>query len=221
MPRCRAFWIASLAVAVLVPALARSVRPSSPGPGPVATAPAATVSLRYTLVPEGSEVRYRVREQLVGLSFPNDAVGASTAIEGGLAVDAQGRVAPGSRFVLDLRTLRSDEARRDSYVRRNTLETDRYPTVVFVPVEVRGLPMPPPEHGTAVFEILGDLTVREVTRRVTWVASATFAGPAVTVRARTAFRFGDFDLRIPRVSVVLSVQDDIRLEAVLVLRRAS
>ena len=41
------------------------------------------------------------------------------------------------------------------------------------------------------------------------------------IRARTAFRFGDFGLRVPRVSVVLSVEDDIKLEADLSLRRSS
>ena len=71
------------------------------------------------------------------------------------------------------------------------------------------------------FELVGDLTVKEVTRRVSWSATASFEGPRVTVRARTAFRFGDFGLRVPRVSVVLSVDDDIKLEADLVLRRGA
>jgi polyisoprenoid-binding protein YceI len=71
------------------------------------------------------------------------------------------------------------------------------------------------------FELVGDLTVKETTRRVTWDATASFDGARVTVRARTAFRFGDFGLRVPRVSVVLSVEDDIKLEADLVLRRGA
>lgn len=178
--------------------------------------------VRYAVVAEGSEVRYRVREQLVGLNFPNDAVGVTGAVEGGVAFDGQGRVVPGgSRFTIDLRTLRSDEARRDNYVRRNTLETDRYPTVTFVPTEARRLPVSLPQSGTVPFELIGDLTVRDATRRVTWDAAATFDGPKVTIRARTAFRFGDFGLRVPRVSVVLSVEDDIKLEADLVLRRGA
>jgi hypothetical protein len=41
------------------------------------------------------------------------------------------------------------------------------------------------------------------------------------VRARTAFRFADFNLPIPRLARLLSVDDNIRLEADLVLRRAS
>jgi polyisoprenoid-binding protein YceI len=178
--------------------------------------------VRYGVVADGSEVRYRVREQLVGLSFPNDAVGATSAIEGRIAFDAQGRlVADDSRFTIDLRTLRSDEARRDNYLRRSTLETDRYPTVTFVPTEARRLPFPFPQTGSIPFELVGDLTVKDATRRVAWEATASFDGPRVSVRARTAFRFGDFGLRIPRVSVVLSVEDDIRLEADLVLRRGA
>ncbi len=42
----------------------------------------------------------------------------------------------------------------------------------------------------------------------------------MTVRARTAFRFEDFGLRV-RVAVVLSVEDNIRLEADLLPRRGS
>jgi len=177
-------------------------------------------SLRYGVVAERSEARYRVREQLVGFDFPNDAVGVTRAITGGIALDDQGRLRPGdSRFTVDLRELRSDKDRRDGYVRRNTLETDRYPTVVFAPVEARGLRFPLPASGTATFELVGDLTVRDATRRVTWQATASFNGPEVELRARTTFRFEDFGLRVPRVSVVLSVADDIRLEVDLLLRR--
>ena len=177
-------------------------------------------SLRYSVVTERSEARYRVREQLAGFDFPNDAVGVTRAVTGGIALDDQGRPRPeDSRFTVDLRELKSDKDRRDSYVRRNTLETDRYPTVVFAPVEVRGLRFPLPASGTATFALVGDLTVRDATRRVTWDATASFNGPEVGIRARTTFRFEDFGLRVPRVSVVLSVADDIRLEVDLLLRR--
>jgi polyisoprenoid-binding protein YceI len=107
-------------------------------------------------------------------------------------------------------------------VRRNTLETERYPSVVFVPTELRGLPWPLPGAGTVAVTLVGDLTVRETTRRVSWEATASFRGATgLRVRARTAFPFAEFGLRVPRVSVVLGVEDTIRLEADLVLRRAS
>ena len=189
---------------------------------PVAARAQGSGATRYAIQAESSEVRYRVREQLAGLNFPNDAVGATRVIEGAIVLDAQGRVVPGgSRFTVDLRTLQSNEARRDNYLRRNTLETETYPTVTFVPAEARRLPFPLPASGSVPFELVGDLTVKDVTRRVTWQSTATFDGPKISVSARTAFHFGDFGLRQPRVSVVLSVEDDIKLEADLTLRRGS
>ena len=188
--------------------------------GPVSALAQDKGAIRYGVVAAESEVRYRVREQLVGLSFPNDAVGTTRAVEGGVAFDGQGRLVAGnSRFTIDLRTLRSDEARRDNYLRRNTLETEQYPTVTFIPAEARRLPLPLPVSGSVSFELVGDLTVKQVTRRVSWEVTAALEGPRISARARTAFPFGEFGLRAPRVSVVLSVEDNIRLEADLILRR--
>jgi polyisoprenoid-binding protein YceI len=179
-------------------------------------------ALHYRVVAERSEARYRVREQLAGISFPSDAVGTTRAIEGSLSLDAQGHLrGSDSRFTVDLRTLRSDRDRRDNYVRRNTLETERHPTAVFIPSEVRGLPFPLPQTGTTSFELIGDLTMRETTRRLTWEATATFNGQEISVQAKTSFRFADFGLSIPRVASVLSVEDTIRLETDLLLRRGS
>jgi polyisoprenoid-binding protein YceI len=190
--------------------------------GRAASAQTPEAALRYRVVADRSEARYRVREQLAGISFPSDAVGSTSAIEGSLSLDAQGRMRPSdSRLTVDLRTLRSDRDRRDNYVRRNTLETERHPTAVFIPSELRGLPFPMPQTGTATFELIGDLTIRETTRRVTWDATATFNGQEVSVQAKTAFRFADFGLSIPRVASVLSVEDTIRLETDLLLRRSS
>jgi DHA1 family bicyclomycin/chloramphenicol resistance-like MFS transporter len=190
--------------------------------GTIAYAQNPGAPLRYRVVAEQSEARYRIREQLAGFNLPNDAVGATNTIEGSIVLDGQGRpLTDDSRLTVDLRKLQSDRDRRDNYVRRNTLETERYPLTVFVPTEIRGLQFPFPQSGTASFELIGDLTVRDVTRRVTWEATATFNGPDVNVQAKTAFRFADFDLTIPRVSSVLSVEDNIRLETDLLLRHSS
>lgn len=208
---------AGLLVALLVPIAFVSL-----SPGKTASAQRSATVQRYRVVAERSEARYRVREQLAGVSFPNDAVGTTSAIEGSIALDARGGVLTGdSRFTVDLRTLRSDKTRRDNYVRRNTLETDRYPTAVFVPTEVRGLRLPLLQAGPTPFDLVGELTVRDVTRRVTWEATVGSAGADLSVRARTAFRFEDFGLHVPQVAVVLSVEDNIVLETDLVLRRDS
>jgi polyisoprenoid-binding protein YceI len=190
--------------------------------GSAASAQAPEAALRYRVVADRSEARYRVREQLAGISFPSDAVGTTSAIDGSIFLDTQGRIRTSdSRLTVDLRTMRSDRDRRDNYVRRNTLETERHPTAVFIPSEVRGLTFPLPQTGTASFELIGDLTIRGTTRPTTWEATATFNGQEVSMQAKTSFRFADFGLSIPRVASVLSVEDTIRLETDLLLRRSS
>ncbi len=173
------------------------------------------------VAPSASEARYRVREQLAGVNFPNDAVGTTQSISGTIAFDAQGRLAPGSKIIVDLRTLRSDEARRDNYLRRNTLTTASFPYAEFVPREVRGLLFPLPASGRADVQIRGNLTIRGVTRPVTWEGTAEFRESTVRLQATTVFKFGDFELTQPRVFLVLSVEDHIRLDVDLTLRQAS
>jgi polyisoprenoid-binding protein YceI len=176
---------------------------------PVAPAPA----IRLTVAAEGNEARYKVREQLFGNDLPNDAVGKTAAVTGELGLNADGTLAPGvSRFVVDVTGLASDQTRRDNYVRNNVLETTQFRTVTMEPTQIRGLTGPLPTSGTREFDMVGNLTVHGVTRVTTWRTSASFSGDTVSGTTSTAFTFGDFNLRQPRVPIVLSVADTIRLE---------
>jgi polyisoprenoid-binding protein YceI len=188
-------------------------------PSPSAAAPAslpahpATDTLVFMVAEEGNQARYRVREQLARLDFPNDAVGVTTGIQGHLMVTSEGEVVrEGSRFVIDLAGLESDSDRRDNFLRRNTLGTAEHPEAIFMPTDIRGLPNPLPPNGEAALVLVGELTIRDVTRPVQWEVEAEFWEGAVIGQARTRFSFGDFDLQIPRVGSVLSIRDDIRLE---------
>jgi polyisoprenoid-binding protein YceI len=69
-----------------------------------------------------------------------------------------------------------------------------------------------PAEGEVTFQIVGDMTLHGVTRPLTWDASAQFEGDSVSGQARTSFTFDEFDMDVPSVSVVLSVENDIRLE---------
>jgi len=169
--------------------------------------------LRLTVAPEGNEARYVVREQLVNLDLPNDAIGRTNAVTGQLVFDPSGAVVPAeSKFTIDVTTLKSDKERRDGYLQRRTLETAQYPTVTLAPTAVRGMPWPLPTAGSFDFELDGDVTIKDVTRSVRWQVSATAAGGAFTGKAVTSFPFEAFNLTQPKVSVVLSVENEIRLE---------
>lgn len=126
-----------------------------------------------------------------------------------------------SKFRVDLRTLKSDRNQRDNFIRFNTLETNRYPYAEFVPIEASGLPLTPPSSGEAQFKLVGDLTIRNVTKRVTWDVNAKMQGNEGSGQAITNFNFAYFNLTQPRVPTVLSVEDNIRLELDFTLQRAS
>lgn len=169
--------------------------------------------VRLVVAPTGNEVRYRVREQLVGVSFPNDAVGRTDAVSGELYVADDGSVSGStSHFIVDAATFRSDRDMRDGYVQRRLLETETYPTVELRPRQIRGLPLPLPTSGSATLQLIGDLTVKGVTRPTTWRVLAQFGPDGVTGSATTGFTFEDFQLTQPSVRVLLSVADSIHLE---------
>jgi len=174
---------------------------------------AAHAQSRFILAAQGNEARYLVREQLVGRDLPNDAIGKTNLIEGGIAIDAAGNIVKeGSSFTIDMASLTTDSNRRDNFVRRNTLQTEQHPKAVFVPTSFRNLTFPLPAAGDLTFQMLGDLTIRGVTRPVTWDVTAKVANGALTGEAKTKFTFDEFQITKPRVGSVLSVDDEIRLE---------
>lgn len=158
-----------------------------------------------------SRASYRVREQLARLNFPNDAVGATT-VTGTLILRPDGSFAPDSALLVDLRALKSDEGRRDAFLRENTLETDRFPQARFVARRQQGLTLPLPAAGSVKFQLAGDMTMHGVSAPITWSVTATLAPGSITGQATTRFPFKTFGLTVPRVFGLLSVDDDIRLE---------
>jgi len=172
-----------------------------------------TDGLQLVVGPDGNEVRYRVREQLVGVDLPNDAIGATSDVTGGIAFDAKGNLVPASsKFTVNVGTLKSDKDRRDGYIRGRVLETTKFPTVELAPKSITGLTLPLPTTGSKTFQVVGDLTVHGVTKPTTWQVEAAFAGGKVTGTATTMFPFSEFGLTQPRIPIVLSVADTIKLE---------
>ena len=179
-----------------------------------------TKPVTLTIVPEESESRYRVREQLVTLSLPSDAVGSTKDITGSIALGSDGAVnREQSKVVVEVRNLKSDRVQRDRYLQREILETQRFPEVSFVPTELRGLQGGVPRSGELQVEMAGDLTVRDVTRQVTWQGTAHFSDSDIVLNATLVTTFAQLGLTKPSVAVLLSVEDKVQLEADLRLLR--
>lgn len=181
-------------------------RATTPPPDP--TKPA-----KLTLT-AGSRARYKVREQLAGISFPSDAVGTTDGLTGVIVVNPDGSLnGSASKITVDLKTLSSDQQRRDDYIQNRTFETAKFPTLEFVPKRLVGLPAGPlPTTGQAGFQLIGDMTLHGVTAEATWNVVATFGNDAVAGRGTTVVTFEMFKLTKPTLARLLSVDDKIELE---------
>jgi polyisoprenoid-binding protein YceI len=189
-----------------------------PAASSIVWAQAPSAATRFEIAP-GTRVLYRVREQLVGVSFLNDAVGVSQGVKGGLSVRADGSVDPNaSRLVLDLTTFTSDQDRRDNFIRRRVFEVEKFPEAVFVARRTEGSPLPNPSAKTPFpivgFKLIGDMTMHGVTKEVSFDVIATYnpEGALVEGKAVTAFPFSAFNLTKPALPFLLSVEDEIKLE---------
>jgi polyisoprenoid-binding protein YceI len=169
--------------------------------------------LHLMLAPAGNTARFIVREQLLSAELPNDAVGTTSAVSGGILIHADGTVDTAtSQFTVLLDSLTTDKKNRDKYIKEKTLETAQYPTARLVVRQVRGLPTPLPASGTMTLTIVGDLTIHGVTRPTTWQATATERNGVFTGTAMTHVNFEEFGMERPRLMLVVSIVDDIRLE---------
>jgi polyisoprenoid-binding protein YceI len=204
-----------VAVTLTPPAAdATSLPQDTATPAVTPTAEPTEVTTRVTLaVLEDSRARYLVREQFARLDFSTDAVGETSEVSGAIVIDGDGVVRPeASMLVVDLRTLRSDDADRDDYLRWESLESDRYPLAEFEVQETPGLPWPLPQEGEATFQMVGEMTLHNYTRPLTWEVTAEFSPNQVIGTARTNFTFGTFHMVRPSRLFLLSVDDNIRLE---------
>ena len=205
------------------PTAAARSSPAAPTATATATAAAATTAAAGTafeVVGAESSAGYVAQEELTGVGAA-EAIGTTNSVAGRVVLDAAGAPTDGTRIDVDLRTLTSDEPRRDNYLRGNSLETDAYPLATFVATGVENWPGALVEGRTATFNLLGDLTIRDVTRPVTWETTATLTGSTLRGAATTTIRLEDFAIEPPVVGPVVSIDESIRLDLSITAVRAS
>jgi len=151
----------------------------------------------------------------VGINFPSDAIGKTTQVTGMLVVSPSGViVSDSSMIVVNVQRLKSDKSGRDKTIRETALESNKYPTVEFVPMSFVGLSAKPGATA-ATFSVVGHMTVHGTMRPVTWSVSAHSEGDDVVGTATTRFPFEYFGITPPKKSVLaipFTVGDMIKLE---------
>ena len=191
--------------------------PSIPTAPAIPTAP--SISSRRPTIPiavsveDASVARYIVGEELRRLDLPIKATGETSEVSGSIVFDGDGVVNSDSSLLkVGLSGFRSDEDRRDRWVRSSLFNTGRFPNAELAVTGFDGLPWPLPESGEATFKLNGDLTIQEVTRPVSWDVTAQFADGTFTGQAKTMVTFEQFELSKPTFAFILSVENEIFLE---------
>lgn len=227
----RLFLFSALLMALLLLAACGSNKQAEPAP-PTSTpapaqdtaasqAPASDGSTRlFVIDPDASAVRYEVDEEFFGNAVTRlgkklgffHAVGRTSAIQGQLEVDPgpPPQVVAG-QFTVDISTLESDDDRRDKKIREEFLESARFPLATFTITQVEGLPAQVQEGETVSFQMTGDMTIREVTKPVTWEVQATLQDGVLSGEARTLIFMKDFGFAAPDIAGWMKVTDGVTL----------
>jgi len=187
--------------------------------GPVGTIPAGANA--YVIVADKSQAKTTVNEKLASLPTNSDAVHTTNAFRGQLVLGQDGKPTGGSSFEVDLRTMKSDAARRDNYIQMNTLETAKFPLATFTVTGVDGWNGPLKDGQQATFKLLGTMTIHGVTKPVTFDTTATMQGDTINGIAVTSLAFADFDMKPPIIANFVSASDTIKLELTIAAKKAA
>jgi polyisoprenoid-binding protein YceI len=160
------------------------------------------------IVQAESEARFIIDEVLN--NAPKTVIGTTDQVAGEISVDPSN---PDNTRVgviqINARTLTTDNDFRNRAIKNAILQTDSYEFITFTPTAINGLPEAGTVGQTYTFQIVGDLTIRDVTKQVTFDVTAT---PVSETRLEGTVLYADYGITIPSVRSVASVEDEVRLE---------
>jgi polyisoprenoid-binding protein YceI len=136
-------------------------------------------------------------------------VGQTSDVAGRFQLSAQDGqpVIEMSELTVDLRTLASDNNIRDMAIRRQWLESDKYPTATFVATSVEGLPADAVQGQAYTFEVSGDLTIRDITNPATFQVTVTLNGSTLTGQGTAQVYMRDYGFEPPEILGRFTVSD--------------
>lgn len=182
------------------------------GSSPTAAPGADTNLLLFQIDPTQSSVRFTLNEVLAG--SPKTVIGQTNQVAGQIEVNlANPSASRIGEIKVDARTLATDNDFRNRAIKNQILNTDTYEFVTFKPTALAGLPASVKVGDTFSFQVTGDLTIRDVTKSVTFTAQVTAASESqLTGKASTTVLRSDFGLQIPNVPNVANVTNEVQLE---------
>jgi polyisoprenoid-binding protein YceI len=173
----------------------------------------ASAQTTYTLL-EGSEARFYIEEVLFG----NDKTveGITPDVTGEIQFDlASPSTATVGTITINARTLSTDDNRRNGQIQNRILQSaeDQYQYITFEPTSITGLPETVAVGDTFNVQMTGNLTIKGMTLEKTFDVAVTVASETnLTGLGTTTITHQEYELSIPSVPIVASVEDEVRLE---------
>jgi polyisoprenoid-binding protein YceI len=168
----------------------------------------------FSIVPESSEVRFIITEELRGQ--PTTVIGSTNQVAGDIGINfANPSASQLGTIRINVRTLETDSALRNRTIRGQVLLSaqDQYEFAEFVPTALSGLPDTVSVGAEVMFQIVGDLTVRGVTNSVTFETTVMITSEnQISGLAKAQVLYRDFGMSIPRAAGVANVSDEVTLE---------
>ena len=192
------------------PAPTQAAPTATPTPAPVQRAVGEVDGVAF-VVGEGSEATFTVTEQLATLPLPIDAVMRTTGLSGEVRLDGGA-----SEVAVDLHSMTSDSSQRDNYVRFRMFPGQLSATVAFG--DLRPLPDGFTDGEEVSTSTTGELSINDVTHPLEFEIEARDDGDVVYVVGRTRFTWADIGMDPPSARIVVSVEDEVRVEVLLALR---
>jgi len=172
------------------------------------------------IVPEESTVYYEVGETFLNQNnrFAT-AIGKTSEVNGEIyANPANPLESRLGAFLIDISTFQSDNSRRDNTIRRDWLESSKYPLATFVPRSITNLPETYVPGEPYSFEVQGELTVKQTTLGVTFTITALYDQEQLTGTAETEILMSDFKVGPISIGGVLNTEDKVKIRFDFVAR---
>lgn len=167
-------------------------------------------SRTFQIVPEQSEAAYHIREKFAIFPAMTSAVGVTRLLEGSLRVDLNDPPSlQALTLTVDLRGLKTDEPDRDEKLADRWLVTNQYPFASFTATSIQNGPARYTPGEAVTFTLVGDMTIRDVTRPVTFDVTARLVGDTVTGSATGIVKMTDFGIDPPNLLDFVKVEDDV------------
>jgi polyisoprenoid-binding protein YceI len=163
---------------------------------------------------EGSEARFYIDEVLLG----NDktVVGTTPGVTGEIQFDvASPQATTVGVITVDASQLATDDNRRNGQIQNRILESssEEFKFITFEPTSITGLPEAVAVGDTFNVQMIGNLTIHGVTNEETFEVAVTVVSETeLQGLGSTTILHADYGLSIPRVPMVASVEDDVKLE---------